>query len=169
MPLVEWGMSTDLFAGIPVSDYAAAVAWYERLFGAPPTSPSSTATSAAPQVTRSPKDRLQVLRLDRMHDVVVADHRPGDHHRGEDDRQDAGDAGQDRPPGQGEGEGTYPVELVVDEDAQGDPERQTVEQGGQPVEQALVAQHAPEATRRQPDRPEHGDLAPAQLDVGIQG
>jgi len=28
----------DLFAGIPVSDYAAAVEWYERLFGSPPTS-----------------------------------------------------------------------------------------------------------------------------------
>jgi catechol 2,3-dioxygenase-like lactoylglutathione lyase family enzyme len=26
----------DLFAGIPVSDYAAALAWYERLFGSPP-------------------------------------------------------------------------------------------------------------------------------------
>ena len=63
----------------------------------------------------------------------------------------------------------HPVELVVDEHAQGDPERQTVQQGRQPVEQALVAQHAQEATRRQPDRLEHGDLAPAQLDVGIQG
>jgi predicted enzyme related to lactoylglutathione lyase len=27
----------DLFAGIPVSDYAAALAWYERLLGSPPT------------------------------------------------------------------------------------------------------------------------------------
>src|SRR5882762_2292418 len=27
----------DLFAGIPVSDYAAAVEWYGRLFGSPPT------------------------------------------------------------------------------------------------------------------------------------
>jgi len=26
----------DLFAGISVSDYAAALAWYERLLGAPP-------------------------------------------------------------------------------------------------------------------------------------
>lgn len=26
----------DLFAGIPVSDYAAAVEWYGRLFGSPP-------------------------------------------------------------------------------------------------------------------------------------
>jgi catechol 2,3-dioxygenase-like lactoylglutathione lyase family enzyme len=26
----------DLFAGIPVTDYATALAWYERLFGAPP-------------------------------------------------------------------------------------------------------------------------------------
>jgi predicted enzyme related to lactoylglutathione lyase len=31
------GVSTDLFAGIAVSDYASAVAWYERLFGAPPS------------------------------------------------------------------------------------------------------------------------------------
>ena len=30
-------MPIDLFAGIPVSDYAAAVRWYERLFGAPPS------------------------------------------------------------------------------------------------------------------------------------
>ena len=27
----------DLFAGIPVADYAAALRWYERLLGAPPT------------------------------------------------------------------------------------------------------------------------------------
>ena len=27
----------DLFAGIPVRDYATAVAWYERLLGAPPS------------------------------------------------------------------------------------------------------------------------------------
>jgi catechol 2,3-dioxygenase-like lactoylglutathione lyase family enzyme len=27
----------DLFAGIPVDDYAAALKWYERLLGAPPT------------------------------------------------------------------------------------------------------------------------------------
>ncbi len=30
-------MAVDLFAGIPVSDYAGALAWYERLFGFPPT------------------------------------------------------------------------------------------------------------------------------------
>ncbi|MGP4013503.1 VOC family protein [Streptomyces sp. 4N124] len=30
-------MALDLFAGIPVDDYAAALAWYERLFGSPPT------------------------------------------------------------------------------------------------------------------------------------
>jgi catechol 2,3-dioxygenase-like lactoylglutathione lyase family enzyme len=29
-------MTLDLFAGIPVSDYPAALAWYERLFGGPP-------------------------------------------------------------------------------------------------------------------------------------
>ena len=29
-------MALDLFAGIPVSDYAAALPWYERLFGGPP-------------------------------------------------------------------------------------------------------------------------------------
>jgi catechol 2,3-dioxygenase-like lactoylglutathione lyase family enzyme len=29
-------MGLDLFAGIPVTDYAAALAWYERLLGAPP-------------------------------------------------------------------------------------------------------------------------------------
>jgi predicted enzyme related to lactoylglutathione lyase len=30
-------MPDDLFAGIPVGDYAAALEWYERLFGSPPT------------------------------------------------------------------------------------------------------------------------------------
>jgi len=27
----------DLFAGIPVADYTAALKWYERLLGSPPT------------------------------------------------------------------------------------------------------------------------------------
>jgi catechol 2,3-dioxygenase-like lactoylglutathione lyase family enzyme len=30
-------MALYLFAGIPVSDYAAALAWYERLLGSPPS------------------------------------------------------------------------------------------------------------------------------------
>jgi catechol 2,3-dioxygenase-like lactoylglutathione lyase family enzyme len=30
-------MPLDLFAGIPVTDYAAALKWYERLLGSPPT------------------------------------------------------------------------------------------------------------------------------------
>jgi catechol 2,3-dioxygenase-like lactoylglutathione lyase family enzyme len=30
-------MAVDLFAGIPVRDYAAATDWYERLLGAPPS------------------------------------------------------------------------------------------------------------------------------------
>ncbi len=30
-------MSVDLFAGLPVDDYARAVDWYERLLGAPPS------------------------------------------------------------------------------------------------------------------------------------
>jgi catechol 2,3-dioxygenase-like lactoylglutathione lyase family enzyme len=30
-------MAVDLFAGIPVSDWAAALDWYERLLGAPPS------------------------------------------------------------------------------------------------------------------------------------
>ena len=30
-------MTIDLFAGIPVRDYTAATAWYERLLGAPPS------------------------------------------------------------------------------------------------------------------------------------
>ncbi|NMR29156.1 VOC family protein [Crystallibacter degradans] len=30
-------MDLDLFAGIPVRDYAEATAWYERLLGAPPS------------------------------------------------------------------------------------------------------------------------------------
>jgi predicted enzyme related to lactoylglutathione lyase len=30
-------MAIDLFAGIPVADYASALQWYERLFGAPPS------------------------------------------------------------------------------------------------------------------------------------
>jgi predicted enzyme related to lactoylglutathione lyase len=31
-------MAVYLFAGIPVNDYAAALAWYERLLGSPPSS-----------------------------------------------------------------------------------------------------------------------------------
>jgi hypothetical protein len=30
-------MARDLFAGIPVNDYAAALVWYQQLFGSPPT------------------------------------------------------------------------------------------------------------------------------------
>jgi hypothetical protein len=30
-------MALDLFAGIPVTDYAAALPWYERFFGRPPS------------------------------------------------------------------------------------------------------------------------------------
>jgi hypothetical protein len=30
-------MAVDLFAGIPVNDYRAALAWYEKLFGSTPT------------------------------------------------------------------------------------------------------------------------------------
>jgi catechol 2,3-dioxygenase-like lactoylglutathione lyase family enzyme len=30
-------VTVDLFAGIPVSDYDVATAWYERLLGAPPS------------------------------------------------------------------------------------------------------------------------------------
>ena len=30
-------MTVDLFAGVSVSDYTAAAAWYERLLGAPPS------------------------------------------------------------------------------------------------------------------------------------
>ncbi|GGS92835.1 hypothetical protein GCM10010156_58830 [Planobispora rosea] len=30
-------MTLELFAGIPVTDYAAALKWYEQLLGAPPT------------------------------------------------------------------------------------------------------------------------------------
>jgi hypothetical protein len=30
-------MAIDLYAGIPVTDYTAALAWYQRLLGSPPT------------------------------------------------------------------------------------------------------------------------------------
>lgn len=30
-------MTVELFAGLPVDDYTAALAWYERLLGSPPT------------------------------------------------------------------------------------------------------------------------------------
>jgi hypothetical protein len=30
-------MTIDLFSGLPVREYAAALAWYERFFGGPPT------------------------------------------------------------------------------------------------------------------------------------
>jgi catechol 2,3-dioxygenase-like lactoylglutathione lyase family enzyme len=31
------GLTVDLFAGIPVTDYQASLSWYERLLGAPPS------------------------------------------------------------------------------------------------------------------------------------
>ena len=30
-------MALELFAGIPVNDYVAALVWYQKLFGSPPT------------------------------------------------------------------------------------------------------------------------------------
>ncbi len=30
-------MALELFAGIPVNDYSAALVWYQRLFGSPPS------------------------------------------------------------------------------------------------------------------------------------
>lgn len=36
-PNLEGEMTLDLFAGIPVSDYSAALPWYEQLFGGPPS------------------------------------------------------------------------------------------------------------------------------------
>ena len=36
-PVYNCRMTLDLFAGIPVNDFAAALAWYQRLFGSPPT------------------------------------------------------------------------------------------------------------------------------------
>jgi predicted enzyme related to lactoylglutathione lyase len=35
-------MTLDLFAGIPVTDYAAALSWYQRLFGQPSFVPNDT-------------------------------------------------------------------------------------------------------------------------------
>jgi catechol 2,3-dioxygenase-like lactoylglutathione lyase family enzyme len=32
----DGGMELDLFAGIPVKDYAASLAWYEQFLGSPP-------------------------------------------------------------------------------------------------------------------------------------
>jgi catechol 2,3-dioxygenase-like lactoylglutathione lyase family enzyme len=41
--MYDGGMTVDLFAGISVKDYPAALAWYERLLGAPPAfSPNDT-------------------------------------------------------------------------------------------------------------------------------
>jgi predicted enzyme related to lactoylglutathione lyase len=44
-------VSVDLFAGIGVRDYAGALAWYEKLFGSPPTYVVSD-TEALWEVTR---------------------------------------------------------------------------------------------------------------------
>ena len=54
-------MALDLFAGISVSDYAAALAWYERLLGAPPAF--------------FPNDREAVWEL-AEHRYVYIEHRP---------------------------------------------------------------------------------------------
>ncbi|MDX2828269.1 VOC family protein [Streptomyces ipomoeae] len=55
-------MAVDLFAGIPVNDHAAALAWYERLFGSPPTF--------------IPNDTEAVWEL-AEHRYVYVEHRPG--------------------------------------------------------------------------------------------
>lgn len=31
------GLSTDIFAGVPVKDYETSIKWYEKLFGCPPS------------------------------------------------------------------------------------------------------------------------------------
>ena len=54
-------MALDLFAGISVSDYAAALAWYERLLGTPPAF--------------LPNDREAVWEL-AEHRYVYIEHRP---------------------------------------------------------------------------------------------
>ena len=36
-PRILGGTGTDIFAGIPVSDFGAALDWYQRLFGARPS------------------------------------------------------------------------------------------------------------------------------------
>ncbi|MFI9025465.1 VOC family protein [Streptomyces sp. NPDC053560] len=55
-------MAVDLFAGIPVSDYAVALDWYERLLGAPPVF--------------LPNDSEAVWEL-AEHRYVYVEHRPG--------------------------------------------------------------------------------------------
>ncbi|MFF7176999.1 VOC family protein [Streptomyces sp. NPDC008121] len=55
-------MAVDLFAGIPVEDYATALAWYERLFGSPPAF--------------LPNDVEAVWKVDE-HRYVYIEHRPG--------------------------------------------------------------------------------------------
>jgi catechol 2,3-dioxygenase-like lactoylglutathione lyase family enzyme len=55
-------MAVDLFAGIPVNEYAAALAWYERLLGSPPAF--------------VPNDTEAVWEL-AEHRYVYIEHRPG--------------------------------------------------------------------------------------------
>src|ERR1044072_6259960 len=55
-------MPVVLFAGIPVNDYSAALSWYERLFGSPPTF--------------FPNDEEAVWEL-AEHRYVYIEHRPG--------------------------------------------------------------------------------------------
>jgi hypothetical protein len=42
-------MPSDLFAGIPVSDYPAALEWYERTLSAAPCAKSSSPGSRSPR------------------------------------------------------------------------------------------------------------------------
>lgn len=55
-------MAVVLFAGIPVNDYTAALSWYERLLGSPPTF--------------FPNDTEAVWEL-AEHRYVYIEHRPG--------------------------------------------------------------------------------------------
>jgi hypothetical protein len=44
-------MALDLFVGIPVTNYAVALPWYERFFGGPPPARRETYGSGPTKVT----------------------------------------------------------------------------------------------------------------------
>jgi hypothetical protein len=56
-------MAIDLYAGIPVNDYAAALTWYERLLGSPPPFvPNDLERRAQGHLLRSRRERDRVRR-----------------------------------------------------------------------------------------------------------
>lgn len=68
-------MAVDLYAGIPVIEYTAALAWYERLLGSPPTFVASGTEAVWELAERRARfiEQLPEHAGDAMHSIFVDD------------------------------------------------------------------------------------------------